>query len=235
MGTQASSRWSGRRKWRNVARVLAALLLVPIALYLLCAAVLSALPVNGDWREPDPAREQTVTIYVATNGVHTGLVLPSRAAGVDWSARAPASDVPDHSPAAWRMFGWGDRRFYVETPTWAEVRPGTVAGAFVGSGNTLIHVDHMRDFEPDDDIRPLRLRPDEYRRLAAFVDATFAQERERVPGYGPRDVFYAARGGYSALTTCNVWVGHALASAGVRVGRWTPMSGGVMQWVPKLR
>lgn len=209
--------------------MLAALLLGPIALYLLCAAVLSAVPVNPDWREPG----EGVTIYVATNGVHTGLVLPARAAGVDWSDLAPATDLPDASPDTWLLFGWGDRRFYVETPTWADVRPATVANALVGSGRTLIHVDHWRDFEADDDVRPLRLRPDEYRRLAAYVAATYAERRERVAGYGSRDVFYAARGDYSALATCNVWVGHALAIAGVKVGRWTPFAGGVMRWVPR--
>ena len=141
--------------------------------------------------------------------------------------------MPDPAPCDWLLFGWGDRRFYVETPTWRDVRPGTVVAALVGSGDTLVHVDHWRAFEPDDSVRALRLRPDEYRRLAAFVDASFAKRRERVPGYGPRDVFYAARGDYSAIATCNVWVGRALAHAGVEVGRWTPLSGNVMRWVPR--
>ena len=214
------------------ARSVALAVLAVVALYLACAALFgSVLAVNGDWRSPR-LNEPGVTIYVATNGVHTGLVMPVHAGGVDWSMRAPASDLSERSPSEWLLFGWGDRRFYVETPQWRDVRPATVAGALVGSGRTLVHVDHWPAFVPDDTIRPLRLRADEYRRLAAFVDATFADGREVVPGYGPRDVFYAARGRYSALRTCNVWVGQALAHAGVRVGRWTPLSGNVMRWVP---
>ena len=212
-------------------RSVALALLATVALYVATAAVLGTLlPVNGGWRESSPS-EPGVTIYVATNGVHTGLVLPAHAEGVDWSGRAPVSDLRDGSPSEWLLFGWGDRRFYVETPRWSDVRPATVASALVGSGNTLIHVDHWPAFVPDDDIRPLRLRPAEYARLVAFVDATFAGRREVVTGYGTRDVFYAARGRYSAARTCNVWVGEALAHAGVRVGRWTPFSGNVMRWV----
>lgn len=210
-------------------------LLAPAALYLLAAAVLSAWPVNNAWQEPSLARgEDGVTIYVATNGIHAGLVMPVRAAGVDWSRRAPVTDLADPAPSQWLLFGWGERRFYLDTPTWRQVSPATVLTALAGSGETLVHVDHWRDFVPDDDVRPLRLRPDEYRRLAAFVEAAFAARREVVPGYGPRDVFYAGRGTYSAMATCNVWVGRALAYAGVRTGRWTPFAGSVMRWVPRL-
>ena len=80
-------------------------------------------------------------------------------------------------------------------------------------------------------MRRVLLRPEEYRRLAAFVRASL-KSRRRWPGYAAHDVFYEARGRYSAVTTCNEWTGAALRAAGVRVGRWTPFADTVLGWFP---
>ena len=212
---------------RPQSRRLVALLLAPIGLFFASAGLLSHVPVNNSWREPADG----VTVYLASNGVHTGIVLPVTAAGIDWRERVRASDLPDTSLAGkWLMFGWGDRDFYRNTPTWSDIRPGAALSALVGSGQTLVHVDHLDDFYADADMRPLRVTADEYRRLADFIKATFAEPREATPGYGSRDIFYAGRGRYSVIRTCNVWTGEALKAAGVRTAVWSPFPGGIMRW-----
>ena len=185
---------------------------ITVGLYFAAAAILGHVPVNAAWREP----REGITIYVQTNGVHTGVVLPA-------------------APHRWRAYGWGDRDFYLNTPRWQDIRPGTLIAALIGSPNTLVHVDELGDFEPDENWRPLRLRPDEYARLRAFVAATFAPHPQRLPGYTTTDSFYTARGRYSALRTCNVWTGEALRTAGVRTGVWTPFASDVMRWIPRPR
>ena len=194
----------------KLARLLALLLLVPLGLYLAAAALLGHVPANSNWREP----REGVTIFVQTNGVHTGIVLPAGA-------------------HRWRAYGWGDRDFYLDTPRWQDIRPGTLIGALIGSDTTLVHVDELGDFVADGNWRPLRLRPQEYERLRSFIAATLADRPQHLRGYTPTDSFYAARGRYSALRTCNVWTGDALRQAGVRTGWWTPFESDVMRWVPK--
>jgi uncharacterized protein (TIGR02117 family) len=204
-------------------------LLVPIGLYLAAIVILGRVPTNNAWTEP----AQGVTIFVQTNGVHTGIVMPAVAGGIDWRDRVKASDLPDPRGAgAWLAFGWGDRGFYIDTPTWRQARFSTIVRALTGSGDTVMHVDHLDPFAADANWRQLRLRPAEYRRLAEFIAATFDDGRQVTTGYTPRDVFYAARGHYSALRTCNVWTGDALRHAGVRTGQWTPFADDVMRWVP---
>ena len=46
-----------------------------------------------------------------------------------------------------------------------------------------------------------------------------------IPGsnYGDRDAFFEAVGDYSAVNTCNNWVGRAMQVAGIRVGWFTPL------------
>lgn len=203
---------------------IAALLL----LYAAAGLVGGLLPANRDWRPPADG----VTIWVEANGIHTGLVLPKVAAGIDWRSRVPAADLRDPRYGAYDhvVFGWGERTFYLETPTWADVRPRTVLAAGVGSDRTLMHVEHVPRPRAGWDVRPVVLRPTEYRALARSIAASFAPRARALPGYGSSDVFYEARGRYDAISTCNAWTGATLRSAGVRVGAWTPFPVTVMRW-----
>jgi uncharacterized protein (TIGR02117 family) len=212
--------------WR-VTRIVAAIAALPIA-YVAAGLIGGAIPANNGWRAPDDG----VVIFVETNGIHTGLVLPKVAAGVDWRGLARARDLGDPRYAVYPYIavGWGDRAFYLGTPTWADVKPGTALAAAIGSEHTLLHVDHIPRPRPAADERAIVLRPDEYRRLAAFVRASVRAGGHSYRGYDAYDAFYDATGRYSALRTCNAWTGEALRAAGVRVGRWTPFPVTVTWW-----
>lgn len=177
---------------------------------------------------------QGIRILVESNGVHTGLVLPKVAAGVDWRPLLPGRDLADPRYAGYDhvAIGWGDRAFYLETPTWADVRPMTLLWAAFGSGATAMHVEHIAPPPVGRDARVVILRPEEYRRLAAFVRASFAPRGWHRTGYAADDAFYAATGRYDAVRTCNSWTGAALRAAGVRIGAWTPFPVTVLGWFP---
>ena len=81
-----------------------------------------------------------------------------------------------------------------------------------------------------DDVRAIVLRPEEYRRLAAFIRASFATAPAHLPGYGGvRRLLRGARP-LQRGATCNAWTGDALRYAGVRVGAWTPFPATVLWW-----
>jgi uncharacterized protein (TIGR02117 family) len=110
------------------------------------------------------------------------------------------------------------------------MNPFRVARALAGMGPTVVHVSAVPEPRPSTKIRALMLRAEEYARLVAYVRATFAAGPP-AKGYGGHDAFYAARGGYNALRTCNEWSAGGLRVAGVRMGVWTPFAFGVMQWL----
>ena len=202
-----------------------------VALYLGAALVGSLAPANPGWRETPGG----VTIYVETNGRHTGIVVPVAAAGIDLSLTFRPTDLADANRAGnWLAFGWGERNFYLETATWADLRPKTALFALIGSARTLLHVDHLDRPSPGSDQRPVRISVAEYRRLIAGVLASVAPGPDKRPvaieGYGDRDLFYEARGSYSLFHTCNSWTATTLAQAGIKAPLWTPFSGGVMRW-----
>lgn len=209
-----------RRRW---VRALLAFAVLPAA-YLLAALVLGAWPVNRGFVEAVDG----VTIYVRTNGVHAEIVTPTRAAGVDWSDDHP----PQHfrrlaEPLPWIAFGWGDREFYLNTPTWRELRPRTALVALSGLGQGAMHVEYVDRPEAYAGHR-VRISAEQYRRLAAYLRASFRRDGEGrpiridAPGYFDTDAFYEAIPVYTFWFTCNEWVRRGLALAGVRTAAWAP-------------
>ncbi|UVO49603.1 TIGR02117 family protein [Sphingomonas sp. SUN019] len=212
-----------RRRYRFALGVVAL-----IGAYPLAGLAGGAIPSNAGWR----AADNGVTIYIESNGVHVGLIVPKVAAGVDWRSSFPPRDLTDPRYAAHDhvAIGWGEHDFFLNTPTWADISPRTIVAAAVGSNRTLLHVEHIAAPHVGGDVRAVVLRPVEYRRLAAYVRATLVERGEHHPGYAGYDVFYPARGRYDAYRTCNAWAGDALRFAGVRVGAWTPFPATVLWW-----
>src|SRR5438309_4477059 len=212
-------------KW--VGRALTVLLAVP-ALYLIGALVGSLLAVNGGWTEPVLG----TTIYIADNGIHADIVMPVKAQGLDWETVIPRSDMAAAEPGArWIAFGSGEERVYLDTPTWWNVRPGTVWSALIG-GKRVMHVEYVAG--PEYAVRQIRLRPEEYRRLWAAIRADFALDSRERPrriehrGYGPSDAFYHATGKASAIHTCNAVAANWLRLAGVKASLWPPFVNGLV-------
>ncbi len=210
-----------------------AVLLGIVALYLVAALVLGLIPRNAAFVET----RDGVEIHVRTNGVHAELVLPTRHGAVDWSVEFPASHL--RSPGAateWIAFGWGDRDFMLDTPTWADLRPRTAFVALSGLGTGAMHVEYI-ETPLVYASRRLRLSPEQYGRLVAYVRASFARDPNGAvqwiaPGYFDSDAFYEAVPTYNFWFTCNEWTRRALAAAGVRTALWSPFDVGVLWHLP---
>jgi uncharacterized protein (TIGR02117 family) len=220
-----------KRALRIFLYVFGGLVAVPL-LYLLAALALGAIPANPGWHEA----KQGVRIFVRTNGVHTWIMVPKVAAEMDWRPLLPGRDLKDPrwGNGNYVAIGYGNRQFYLNTPTWADLTIRNAFWAMVGSGDSLVHADHDNDPQPSDVQRPITLSHDEYGRLVRFMRGTFRTDAHgrTIPllgrGYGNSDIFYEAVGPYNAAYTCNSWTGQALRRAGVRTGLWTPLSQSIM-------
>ena len=155
---------------------------------------------------------------------------------MDWRPYVPGEHLED---PRWGggdhvAFGYGNRTFYLETPTWGDLTMKNAFLAAFGQGRSLVHADHDHQPQPDEWTRPLTVTREQYGRLAGFLKAHFQLDREgrTMPvlgrGYGPSDMLYEANGPYSAVYTCNSWTGEALRHAGVKTGLWTPLSQSIM-------
>jgi uncharacterized protein (TIGR02117 family) len=213
-------------------RGVAGLVSLPL-LYLLAALLLGAVPANVAFNQ---AGEEGVAIFVMSNGIHTWIVMPKVNADMDWRLYAQPQHLrdPRWGNADHVAIGYGNRDFYLNTPTWGDLSVRRAFAAFFGGGPTLLHVVHVDHPRPGPDLRPIRISHDQYRRLAGFIQARFHLDPGGRPipllgrGYGPDDMFYEANGGYSFILTCNEWTGRALRQAGVRTGLWTPLNQSIM-------
>lgn len=211
-------------KW--VGRILTAMLVVP-ALYLVAALIGSLVSVNSGWSEPADG----ITVYLADNGIHSDLIMPVKAGGLDWAPLFSEDDfAAAPSDAGWIAFGSGERRVYLDTPTWWDIRPRTIWSALAG-GKRVMHVEYVP--APYYAVRQIRLRPEEYRRLWSAIRADFALGSHGKPqridhrGYGPADAFYQATGKANAVRTCNAVVANWLRLAGVKTSLWPPFDNGL--------
>lgn len=230
----ARRRRSRRSRRVTLGRFLGWLAALPVA-YLAAALIGALLPVNRGWIEPDAG----TTVYIASNGAHTDLVLPAVAQGLDWRPLLPRGDVASLPPRVrWIAFGTGERRVYLDTPRWRDIRPGTLWAALTG-GERVMHVEWVAN--PTWHARAIRLRPEEYRRLWAAIRAGFAldgrgrPQRIAHPGYGHADAFYRGAGRASAIDTCNNWTASRLRLAGVRTSLWSPFAQGLTWRYPSIR
>ena len=205
--------------------------MLAVAIYLAAALAGSHIPANGEWRQP----EEGIDIFVETNGVHVSLIVPMSAAGEDLSDLIRPEHLGNRDLfGTHAMIGWGHGRVYRNAQTWADVQSGDIASAITGSDFTTLHIYHLINPHALPHRKELRVTPEQYRKIIGQVRSTFRLndrgESIAHPAYGPDNLFYDSHGYYSAINSCNNWTGDILRNAGVRIGIWTPMPGGVMRW-----
>jgi uncharacterized protein (TIGR02117 family) len=177
--------------------------------------------------EANDAKEREILLL--SNPIHTDIALP-----VDDDLRRVFAELQEggiavnHPAAATLVFGWGGRSFYIQTPTWADLKPMPVLRSFT-LDSSVMHVDVTGDFPADlAGVKRLRISEAGYQRLIAGISASFVRQDGRVqlvPGvaYGLTDAFFEANGWFNALAGCNTWSAAMLRQAGIRTGWWTPL------------
>ncbi len=164
-----------------------------------------------------PGGEDTVPIYVTSNGWHTGIVVAR--------ANLPAGAVPeavDFPDARYLGFGWGDAEYYPAR------RPSfTMAlGAALKPTPAVLHLAglsaHPRDVFPSAEVVVLALSRQGFGKLVDYLDASFARAGARRvaasgPGLYPFSRFYPATGEFHLFNTCNTWTARGLRAAGLPI------------------
>ncbi len=223
--------------WRRILRLAKrlALLLLSIAFVYLVIVGIGLIPVNNDF-EPT---SDGVPIMVVSNAVHADLVLPLVTETMDWRKHFPPELFRnDTTNADCVSIGWGDRGFFLETPTWADLKASVVAKALLWPSGTCMHIeltkrDFIRGHGPT-----VTISESQYEALVKQITASFKKDDDGnfrvIPNqaYGPYDAFFEAKGNYHALNTCNSWVGDCLSHAGVKVGWMTPLPKTVTMYFP---
>ena len=209
-----------------------AIFVLSLMTYLLIVTLLSFVSVNEDFAE----NQKEIPIYILTNGVHTDIVLPLKSEHYDWTNQLkPEYTKAKDSTYQYAALGWGDKGFYMETPTWADLKASTALKAASGLSSTAMHVTFYKDLKESNSCKKLQISSDNYKKLILFINESFQTKSgeflkiETDAVYGKHDVFYEANGSYSLFYTCNSWANQALKAANQKAALWTISDSGIFR------
>ncbi|KQS91981.1 TIGR02117 family protein [Chryseobacterium sp. Leaf394] len=204
-----------------------------VVLYVLAAYLLPFIETS----EKETADTKNIPIYIYTNGVHTDIVMPVRNNITDWSQKISFENVKSRkTDYQYVGIGWGDKGFYLDTPTWADLKASTAFKAAFWLSESAMHCSFYNEMKEADDCKKIMVSEQQYRDLVNFVDAKFDKDAhgnymfvKTDAVYDDNDAFYDAKGTYSFLYTCNTWSNDALKAAGQKAAWWTASDVGIFQ------
>ena len=190
--------------------------------------------------EREPKTTEDVTLYILTNGMHTDLVMPVRTPQIDWSRSIKYENTRKlDTTKQWIAMGWGDKGFYLDTPTWAELKYSTAFRAAFALSTTALHTTFYDTMTVSKTFRSMKISSSEYARLIVYIQNSLQHDAQNAPIlirtkaiYGDNDAFYEATGSYSMLHTCNTWANNGLKSCGQKACLWTPFDTGIFALYP---
>jgi uncharacterized protein (TIGR02117 family) len=204
-----------------------------IICYIIFAIALPLFPVNAK----ETTAPKTEMIYILTNGVHTDLVVPVKNEIMDWSKeilfKNTLSEKTDYKYLA---VGWGDKEFYLNTPTWADLKFSTAFKAAFGLSASALHCTFYYDMPANKDCKAIRVTKTEYQNLVDFIKQKFRRDNngkvifiKTDAVYGNNDAFYEATGSYNMFHSCNTWANNGLKAAGQKAALWTVTDFGIFR------
>lgn len=202
-----------------------------ILLYVISAFLLSRIPSEGK-----PHKNASVTVYLMKSGVHTDFVLPVCNPIHDWRKDFPIEHTDFKNPKSTLIsIGWGDKAFYMNTPTWADLTFKTAITTPFGIGPSAIHTTYYEQLLDDRPIVRLKLTQKQYRSLVVYIKKSLnfrnGQTQQIIPQLEGvvtgNDAYYQAKGRYSLFYSCNTWINSGLKAAEQKACLWTAFAGGL--------
>lgn len=202
-----------------------------VIFYFATFLILSKIHVNNDFKEP----AEGIDIYLLSNGVHTDIVVPIKNNFYDWGKQIDYKKTHGQdSTMNYLAIGWGDKGFYLDTPTWADLRLSVAFNAMFWMNTTAMHTSFHKTMTENERCRRIRINKSEYLKIIQYINNQFQRDSNgdiifipAVPTYGENDSFYEAKGKYNLFDTCNTWTNRCLKKAGIKACVWTPFEQGL--------
>ncbi|MFY7811530.1 MAG: DUF2459 domain-containing protein [Flavobacterium sp.] len=110
--------------------------------------------------------KKEIEIFIKTNGVHSDLVMPVKNNLKDWSKNILFKHtISKDTTYQYIAFGWGDRAFYLETPTWADLKFSVALKATLGLNKTAMHTTFYKIIKENDRCIKLKISKNQYQKL----------------------------------------------------------------------
>lgn len=198
-------------------------------------AIAAVTPRKWSFPENYPCQ---IKVYIASDGFHTNFFVPVETPEFNWRTQFDLDQIANQPSQAYRylQFGWGDRIFYIETPSWNQVSLSNALRAlFYWQNQAAIFVKGHPALPQlqDEQMQCVKLSPADYLALMQFIRNTFeagdrGQPQRLASGQDQSSGFFAATGNYSILNTCNTWTANGLRTANVNTPLWAGLATPIM-------
>jgi len=202
-----------------------------VLLYGLAVVVMPLISVNSTKSQPEE-----ITIYILTNGVHTDIVCPIESEIINWNEIVPFENtLSQRNDFEYVAFGWGDKGFYLDTPTWADLKFSTAFKATFWLGDSAMHVTFYNNLKEGEDCKKIVISKENYKLLVDYIKNSFDYQNNKIiliptdMVYGTNDAFYDAKRSYNLFFTCNTWANNALKQTNQKAAFWTATDKGIFR------
>jgi len=204
------------KTFRRILKWVLYFLLIPIS-YMVISLILTYITVN----KAELNTINTKDVYLNTNGVHLNIIIYINELSIELK-----KDLEFTQDQKYFSFGWGDKNFYLNTPTWKDLTFGNAFKALFFKTSTLIHLTKYKQIRKS--WTKVTLSEQELKKLNQFISKSFQKDvsgkKIILPnsGYSRNDDFYKANGSYSCFKTSNTWVNSAFKKSDLKSSFWTP-------------
>ena len=206
-----------------------------ILFYFTCAFICARISVNED-----VSKVGKIKVYVKSNGVHTDVVVPVKTTIIDWESVFPYRNTKGKDTTSQLLaLGWGDKGFYLNTPTWGDLTFKTVFNALFGLSTSALHTTYLDTIKESSTCKKICMSTKEYALLVRYIQNSIRKTKKGtsifIPTnavYGTNDAFYEAKGSYHLFSTCNTWTNRALKYSNKKACLWTPFDTGILNQYP---
>lgn len=199
-------------------------------LTLLCVCIL----IPAKWGNY-PKENCDFQVCISNTGIHSNIIVPTQNSIFDWhkylSIEKLGTDIDfDYN---YLSFGWGDRAFYMSTPSLTDLKLSTTFKALFLPTPSVMYVKGYRLIPNDLEVKCIKVNQTDYLQLMQFIQSTFQEDAQgrtiRISnGHTNNAGFYAAKGSYSILRNCNSWTAEGLRKADVNTPLLDGLSAAIM-------
>lgn len=180
--------------------------LAPVFAIYIAVCLLSPLIRFGSTRN-----KKGKTVHITRDLIHSDYLFSSK-------------EFPEFSTSKkYTKVGWGDRKIFLETRTWGELKVEDFLRAFFGLNKTVLRVDFLDEVPPG--AKRVEMGIDQMEIIKFHIRRSFRGSpiERRAEDY-QGGVFYESDLNYNCVTNCNNWVNKGLWLAGVTNRIWRPLS-----------
>ena len=195
--------------------------IVAIFLYIIFAFILSIIPSIPK----NISEKKNHEIFIKSNGVHTDIILNQQ------DVKKSITSKLNQQFSNYLAFGWGDKGFYIDIPTWDDLTFSVATNAMFLPSETAMHVTPFQSVNSN--WISVKISENQLDALLNFIEVSFKLKEKKFDkidfaGYTDMDAFYEAKGSYNLFKTCNVWTCMALKEAEVKTAVWSPFDWGII-------